>query len=169
MRRIADDHFGAFLRYHRGVDRVRGLVLPRRSEFTRAVVLYGDSGVGKSIGARTAWPDAFWVPPPSATGQWWCHYDGELDVIYDEFYGQLPYALLLRLLDSTPLYLPTKGGSINFVARRMIFTSNKPPWHWYKAESVPDQQALKRRLLGQVFHCTADSVLPVEWPVFVFR
>lgn len=114
-------------------------------------------------------PDAFWVPPASSTGQWWCHYDGEDDVIYDEFYGQLPYSMLLRLLDSTPLRLPTKGGSVNFVARRLIITSNKEPWHWYSKEAVPDLQALKRRLQGQVFSVTVDRVDSVEWPTFLFR
>lgn len=169
LQRVANDHFGTFIRYHRGVQAFRGLVCGRRNWPTVPVVLFGGTGTGKSSAARSMAPDAYWVPPASGTGQWWCHYDSEPDLIYDEFYGQLPYALLLRVLDRYPLQLPTKGGSVQFVGRRMIFTSNKAPWHWYKADSVPDQSALRRRLEGCVYEVFPDVVVRREWPIIIFR
>lgn len=137
----------------------------------QVVVLYGESGTGKSWTADAMAPDAFRLPPQqshSGTG-WWDGYDGESDIIIDEFYGQLRWSFMLQLLDRYPLRVESKGGSVNFVGRRLIFTSNKAPWDWYDREKVVDQTPLKRRV-SKVWHFTFDYrhhgavCSSVSWP-----
>lgn len=90
-------------------------------------------------------PDAYWKP----NNKWWDDYDGHGTVVWDEFTGQYPFRDLLRILDSTPLSVESKGSSIQFVADTVIFTSNFHPKDWYNPDSVGhvwDSSPLKRRI-----------------------
>lgn len=70
-------------------------------------------------------------------------YDGENTIILDEFYGQLKYDFLLRILDGHQLRLNIKGSHTYARWTKIIITSNKKPEDWYKYGLTP---ALKRRL-----------------------
>lgn len=50
----------------------------------------------------------------------------------DEFYGWFSWDFMLRLCDRYPLSVETKGGAVQFVAKKIIFTSNDHPRDWYK-------------------------------------
>jgi hypothetical protein len=69
-------------------------------------------------------------------------------VIIDEFYGWLPYDLLLRLCDRYPLLLETKGGQVQCSANTVIITSNLNPSQWYKNVY---HKALYRRITTILF------------------
>lgn len=69
-------------------------------------------------------------------------------VIIDEFYSWLRYDFFLRLTDRYPLQVETKGGSVQFVSRIIVVTSNTPPDAWYP--SIQDRGAFNRRI-GAVF------------------
>ena len=58
-------------------------------------------------------------------------------MIIDEFYGWLRYSFLLTLLDRYPIRIEYKGGSAEFVSRRVIITSNKAPQDWYDQDKFP--------------------------------
>lgn len=135
----------------------------------RVIVLYGDTETGKSWAAGSMAPDAYKLPPQqSSTGcGWWDAYDGESSIIIDEYYGWLRWSFLLQLLDRYSLRVETKGGSCQFVGKEVIFTSNKPPWHWYDREKIPEQGPLRRRLTA-IYHCEKDLVTKVVWPAVVF-
>ena len=105
----------------------------RRSWKTEVFIIYGPTGTGKTSAAWAMAPQAYLLPPQqssSGTG-WWDGYNGEADIIIDEFYGWLRYSFMLQLLDRYPLRVEFKGGSYNFVGRRIILTSNQPPSAWY--------------------------------------
>lgn len=147
LRAISDDHFEAFIKFHRGIQHWRLLHQVRREWEMEVWVLYGPTGTGKTQGAWAAAPEAFLLPPGHTSGGvgWWDGYDGQADIIIDEFYGWLKYSFMLQLLDRYPLRVETKGGSVQFVSRRIFLTSNKPPTEWYD----PDKFAyapLERRL-----------------------
>lgn len=63
-------------------------------------------------------------------------------MIIDDFYGWIKYSTLLRLLDRYPMRVEYKGGQANFLAKTIIFTSNRHPSEWYKM----DNSALMRRI-----------------------
>lgn len=155
LKRIADEHFGSFVRYHRSFKEYKRIVTPVRSQRTMVLVLWGASGVGKSVLARAMFPDAYW----KTNSKWWDDYDGQEAVVWDEFKGQYPYRDLLRILDSTPLTCESKGSSVQFNSRIVVFTSNFHPKDWYDPEvtKMPwDRSPLMRRLAeyGQI--CCLD-------------
>lgn len=109
------------------------------------------NNAGKSRCAYECCPGAFWLMPSreSASGTWWDGYEGQHTVIIDEFYSWLRYDYFLRLTDRYPLQVETKGGSVQFVSRRIVFTSNTQPAHWYP--NIQDRAAFDRRI-SCVFH-----------------
>lgn len=136
---IAETNFGTFLRYNRGLQLYRLLRTNQRSWKTRVIILYGEPGTGKSRMAQLLHPGAYWKPH----GMWWDGYEHHSEVVIDEFYGWLPYNLILNLLDRYPLNVEVKGGTVSFVARTVILTSNREAETWYPRQEFG---ALERRL-----------------------
>jgi len=128
---IADSHFSAFIRYEKGFRSYKLLKSVRRDWPMDLIVVVGPSGTGKSRYARTTYPGAFW----KVKGPWWDGYDGEETVVIDEMYGHcFPFTELLQLLDRYPYKVPVKGGTMEFVSKRIVMTSNQHPRDWYAAE-----------------------------------
>lgn len=142
---IWDAHFGSMVRYHRSIKEYKRIKTPVRQHITRIIIIIGPSGCGKSRLARSMVPDAYWKP----NNKWWDDYDGQSDVVWDEFTGQYPFRDLLRILDSTPLAVESKGSTVQFVADTVIFTSNFHPKDWYNPDNVGhhwEDSPLNRRI-----------------------
>lgn len=162
LKRIADEHFGSFIRYHRSFKEYKRIVTPFRTERTMVLVLWGGSGVGKSQLARAMFPDAYW----KTNNKWWDDYESQEAVVWDEFKGQYPYRNLIRILDSTPLTMESKGSSVQFTSKIVVFTSNFHPADWYDDEVIKiswNKSPLKRRLMeyGQIICMDPRPVLGV--------
>lgn len=160
---VAQSHFGSWVRYHRSFSRYVTLIQPQRNFATEALVFWGPSGSGKSRRAQElAGEDSYWLPKPNSGRAFWDGYSGQTTVVIDEFYGWLPFDFMLRLLDRYPLRVENKGSSVNFVSRKIIFTSNQCPSRWYRK----GLRSLRRRLsgsLGAVFLIEADGSDPVPY------
>jgi len=124
---IANEDFELYIKYARTFNRFALLCSVPRSNKTKLIVIQGPTGSGKSHYSRERFPEAFWKP----RNLWWDGYSGQKAVIIDEYYGWLPYDLLLRLGDQYPLQVENKGGSINFNSEYVVFTTNKHPSNWY--------------------------------------
>ncbi len=132
---IADEFFGTWCRNYRAFERYRRLTVPHRTWHTDAIVYWGPMGSGKSSHAYELGGDSqFWPNRPNSRGGavWWCGYEGATTVVFDEFYGWVSRDFMCRLVDRYPLCLETKGGAVQFIARRIIITSNVPPEDWWK-------------------------------------
>ena len=123
-----DDMFDTWVRYHRAFNAYQLIKTPPRDFATRVTVAIGPTGVGKSRYAMETAPGAYW----KQRSGWWDGYFGHPTTIIDEFYGWLPFDLLLRLCDRYPLQVETKGGQVQFVSKEIIITSNSAPNIWYK-------------------------------------
>jgi len=132
MAYIADNFFGSFLRYERGLRSYYRLKSRGRDWPMEIIIIVGPSGTNKSRWARdNAGDSVFWKDG----SKWWDGYEGQHTVVWDEFYGHCcPYSVLLRILDRYPLAIEIKGGFQNFVSKRIIFTTNQDPSEWYNAE-----------------------------------
>lgn len=142
---IADDHFGLWVRYNRAFEKFKSMVVKPRDFKTEVRVYWGKSGVGKS--RRANWEcgaDAYRKP----LGDWWDGYDGQSNVIIDDFYGWIRYDELLRCLDRYSHRVPIKGGFVNFAPKLLIITSNVEPRAWYDVEKINEYrfEALIRRI-----------------------
>lgn len=128
---IADAHFGSFVRYYKGFELYKSFISPPRSWKTEVMLVYGDSGVGKTRWAAENFPDAYWIYHQD-NAKWFDGYHGQQTVIIDEFSSWLKVGLLNRLLDRYPVTVETKGGCVNFNPSVVIITSNYEIKDWYK-------------------------------------
>lgn len=152
---VAESHFAAFVRYHRGFQLYRQLRATVRSEHTYTSVFWGESGSGKSYRASfEAGAGAYYLPPPNqSTGAvWWDGYEGQEDVVIDEFYGWIAHNFMLRLCDRQPIMVQSKGGNVPFVAKRLFITSNKAPSEWWPRTGLGAMERRLREPLGRVIH-----------------
>ncbi|AXQ03966.1 replication associated protein [Black-headed python circovirus 1] len=133
-------NFGTTLvRYGRGLrDFINVMSLSKPRDFkTDVIVLYGPPGCGKSMFAngygKSINPEwaTYWKP----RGKWWDGYNGQEVVVLDDFYGWLPFDEMLRLCDRYPLRVENKGGTVEFISKAIIITSNKEPTQWYNNEN----------------------------------
>lgn len=128
-----------YVRYHRGLHAFQNLLQPPRRNPTTAIIYWGPPGTFKTTHALDMMRvDADEAPfiineamCSSGKTVWMDGYDGQKDILIDEFYGWLPLTFFLNLLDRIPMRLQTKGGSTQFAAERVFITSNANPTTWY--------------------------------------
>ena len=152
---IAEGHFSTWCRNYRAFREYKRIKTEARNWPCDVEVLWGEPGTGKSRKALEENPGAYWKPK----GNWWDGYEQQEVVVIDEFYGWLPYDFLLRLCDRYPLNVEVKGGTAAFVAKKIVFTSNKHPDDWYQKENL-DKRAFARRVTKLIhFHgdCQEDK------------
>lgn len=149
----ADEHFGSFLRYERSIRSYYNLKRQGRSWKSHVTVYWGGTGSGKT---RRAWEESdkkAWI---YSSDGWFDGYDGEPDVIFDDFGGhEFKLTYFLKLLDRYPMRVKIKGGFVGWVPKRIYITSNFPPERWYPNATSEHRAALMRRL---------DEVVNIELP-----
>lgn len=146
MKDICSDHFPLYLKYGKMFHAYKKMRMTPRSEKTVVTVLFGKTNTGKTHTAREMAPNAFWLTRPRGETLWWDGYDGHEEVVIDEFYGWIKFDLFLRLLDAYPLSVEIKGGMVEFVAKKIIITSNKSPCDWYPKIDSNHWSAMERRI-----------------------
>lgn len=151
---LADNNFGLFSRYLRGIDRVRLCASEPRKEKTRVILVIGPSGSGK-----TSWVHKFKVGGLYTKGKdiWWNGYGGNSvhpNVLFDDMGDWFPYQSLLDVCDRYPTVVPQKLGSpVVFNSGTIYITSVRTPRLWY-----PSQHSLiefYRRV--DIVYCIDDS------------
>lgn len=112
-------------------------------------VFWGRTGTGKS---KRAWDEAtFNAFPKDPCTKWWCGYQGQQNVVIDEFRGQIGISHLLRWLDRYPVVVESKGSSSVLKMEKCWITSNISPDDWYPDLDEETKAALRRRFT-QVIH-----------------
>lgn len=107
-------------------------------------VFWGSTGTGKS---RLAWEEAGMdAYPKGPRSKFWCGYQGEENVIIDEFRGGIDLAYMLLWTDRYPVRVEVKGSSRPLVAKTIWITSNLDPRLWYPEADEETVKALMRRL-----------------------
>lgn len=144
-------------RYPRMVPAVRATFRVHRESPPEVHIYFGDAGTGKSRLAHELAPDAYIKVP----GLWWDHYNGQPDVIMDDFYGldSYPYDLWLQLTDRYKFMAQVKGGIVPVNPKRIFFTSNRHPRDWYCSDPKYNSEAFFRRVTKILeFRKAAESV-----------
>lgn len=139
----------------RALDTLKSKLLKPKHRDVEVIVLWGDSGSGKSRWAYDTYPDIFSKPP----GKWWDGYSGQTAILLDDYYGYIPYHELLNVLDRYPYKAEVKNGYINAQWETVVITSNKPPEQWYTYGLTP---ALRRRIKKMFFYSIDGPPTPYE-------
>lgn len=127
MLEIADEFFEPYCRFYRAFERYRCLRAVRDDGPRDVVVIYGPTGTGKTKYA-VQFPDLY-IKLDNC--KWFDGYTSQKTILFDEFYGWIPYSMLLRICDRYVVQGETKGGSVPLVHDRIIFTTNQKPANWY--------------------------------------
>ena len=142
-RMLIDEHAGAYARAFKFANEALMRFSKARDWMPRTYVYFGETGIGKT---KKAFEEAEGVPYMHSGGQWFDGYDGEEDVIFDDFGGsEFKLTYLLKLLDRYPMRVPVKGGFVNWIPRRIWITSNYSPKEWYANAKDEHVRAMFRR------------------------
>ncbi len=149
LKDISDDHFGAFLKYSRSIKEYQVLHTQNNRDWaTFTQVYWGPPGTGKTKRAlHEGGLNAYWLPKPIGNSVWFDGYDGQEVVVIDEFFGWLPRDLMCRMCDRYPLLVQVKGGTVPFLAKKIIITSNAAPAEWWTRIGLGP---MERRLSGEL-------------------
>lgn len=162
---------GVMSRYSRYIKSVFSLYLKQaaRGQYRlgpsakHVTVLHGPPGSGKT---RTVFDThdlddiySMTFGDGSKGSLWFDDYNGESVLLLDDFYGQIKFATLLRILDIYPLRVQCKGAYTYINFSTIYITSNVPPTEWYSAVDEKHKGALYRRL-DTITDLTGDSITP---------
>lgn len=151
--RVVLERPSQFIRYHRGMEKLDGLVRDETTVRAPPLILWLQSGTGtgKSTWVRNLIGriKCTRYMKPSGTRErpcdWWDGYDSQSVVWFDEFdSGTVPYRLLLQILDVDVVRVPYKGGFHSMLSSVFIFCTNRD-WESIYYEQV-DLEPLRRRL-----------------------
>nr|WGN90636.1 replication associated protein [Banfec virus 6] len=123
MMDIAIEYPSQFIRYHKGIEKLKNLTLKDRSDPSIITWLWGKSGVGKTRFAVEK-HSSHYIKDGT---QWWDGYNQEEAIIIDDFDGRWPFRDLLRLLDRYKYQGQTKGAYIKINSPFMYITCEFPP------------------------------------------
>lgn len=160
MAQIAEECPIAVIQYGTGINRLCSMYeKPRDRKIPkRCICLWGPSEVWKTrriydyVEGKGCTPYVWENDMPT----WWDGYCRDEHVIMDEFRSQLTMAGLIRLMDRYPKRVPFKGGSCQYVANYMYFTSSKHPSEWYRDQGDDKVYQLLRRF-ERIIHVTSSS------------
>ncbi len=133
------NHRVNFARYPRVYERLSGLYRPEydpEGPVTRVILLIGRTRCGKTLSVykELANNPEFYETPLTSSGLWRDGYDRHKFVLMDDFSGansQTSLPILLKLLDTYPRQVATKGGFTWYNPTTVVVTSNVHPWRWY--------------------------------------
>lgn len=144
MSEVAMAYPNQFMKYHAGI----GKLIEMREKATcksrdvEVHVLVGPTRCGKTRFVYEESEDLYDLICEKGETLWFDGYEGETDLLLDEFRGGCDYAVLLRLLDRYPMRLRVKGGHTYAKWNRVYITSNLRPEAWFEHKDI---SALKAR------------------------
>ncbi len=161
MRELYEEFPAAAVKYSRGLQQARIIFeAPGDNEAPQVSLVIGQPGCGKTRLALEELGEDIWVNPLGAGG-WFDGYDGNTNVLFDDFAGRMSGHRLtdtLRLLDRYSLRVQTKGGHVAWRPKKVYMTTNYHPrcwWDWDRREL--QYPALARRFTEVIVWTDPDG------------
>ncbi len=152
LKDIADENFQAFVQYNRGFQEYKKIIDKRLRKCFRKVKtihIHGETGLGKTRTAMSYSDDTYKIQGNAL--KWWDGYDGEKNLVIDEYDNQIECTELLGILDGYELRLPIKGSFTYANWETVVITSNYRKLH--KNAKPMHRRALKRRITETIKMC----------------
>lgn len=165
-RQLFEEHPEAYVKYARGIDKARFVFEKARDFKTVIKWYYGSTGSGKTRLANdeAGNDDVYWK---AGGTKWWCGYEGQTNVVIDDYRCDLcPFHVLLRLFDRYPCMVEGKGMAMQFRSRTIWVTApHRPEVMWRKRCNEDIDQLLRRIETIQLFG--EEPTVPEDSPQFV--
>lgn len=136
------------------LDRLKSKLLDGRDDNIKPRVhwFYGDTGTGKTKTAKELCN--FNYDLVGYNNNFFIGYTGNKTVIFDDFRGEIPFNLLLNMLDYGKCTINTKGGWMHFGATEIFITSSKEPSDCYPHQNENLKQLTRR--IDEIRHFDTD-------------
>ncbi len=159
-----DELLKPLAKYPRLYTEIRSMFV-KRSEQTDLEIHWGVPNAGKSTYVRNKYPEAFYLSQPRDGGKgfWWDGYDGESVVILEEFHGQMYQDMFCSLVNLYPLKVESKGGTLPFMATKLVICSNMDPALWWKDSTAQTFRRLSEattRKWTEEYHTLSTMSMP---------
>lgn len=154
MYAVAEAHPMQIIRHFKGLQALELMIGRKRNVEERPFVyfIWGPPGKGKSLWAHHKFPDAYIMED---TPQGWLDgYAGQEVIIIDEFRGDTPVRMMLKLMDYYAFMAPVKSSHCNVLAKKIVITANKPPEHFYTGLEGYDPWIRRIQEFGQIIDIT---------------
>lgn len=147
IRDVAEQHPGSYIRYHRGFHALQQAlsIVPRDgTSAPECLYLFGPPGCGKTRWVYDTFKSIYEKDPVT---YWFCGYNGEECMLFDDFTGSIAIDFILRVCDRYPCRVQVKGASTQIArsTRFIVFTSNVPFDDLYPNVAPVHKAALRRR------------------------
>lgn len=146
---LIDEHPSAYLQFSNMIPNIRQLAIENvYHPDKKVVVLWGKTRTGKTRWIYENLPtDSFYVLDTyNMHNVWFQGYDGQDILVIDEFNSDMPLTTLLKLCDSYPYRVQTKGGDCKTYFKQVYIVSNINPDTWYPMEDRERYNALMARI-----------------------
>jgi len=164
---IAEKYFQEYVRHHRGIAAARLALTTSQTAYTpkRVFLFWGPPGKGKTyFVTKTLNLTCLYVKDP--TNKWWDGYEGQENVMVDEFPGTLSALDWKRILGELNITLETKGGTVRNKVKNIFLTSNYSLDGMFEKAKQVDRDAIYRRIEGTYFienHVTSFNPFLDVW------
>lgn len=138
LRDVAVAHPSQFIRYHKGFQALREILMTDRTEKPYVEWRWGKAGVGKTrycIDKHTS----RYIKDGT---MWWNGYTQQEAIIIDDFDGKWPYRDFLRIIDRYEYQGQTKGGYVKINSPFIYITCEYPPHQIWRGNEL--DQILRR-------------------------
>lgn len=126
MINILERHPGSFIRYHKAFDRIKAMLMPKRTTEPIVTLLWGEAGAGKTrfVFDKHGIDKVY---KKSDSSKWFDGYMQEEAFLLDDYDWDFKRGFLLNLFDRYPMKVEIKGGMVEFNSPYLYITCNHLP------------------------------------------
>lgn len=161
LKRVAEEHPDAILRYSKGIQLLCRLHAPARADPPTVTLLYGLTGLGKTHFVNSRWPIGPVTFKKAPDTRWFDGYYAQDVLLLDDFSGassKMSLAYVLQLLDRYPFDIEIKGDTVPLLATKIFITTNIHPSNWFKWNGRKIQYPALARRFHHVIGFSDDRV-----------
>lgn len=165
---VASEFPCTFIKYHRGVEKLVGYSEKQRTQPPEIIICYGPTGTGKTKHCYDKYPRLYRKPCDT---RWFDRYNGQTELILDDFGGamsKMSLLYLLQILDRYPMIVEAKGTYINMMATTIVITTNIHPRLWYNYDKREESYKALERRIHQVLYFPKFGVEAINCDIKCF-